>query len=199
MKSWMASEFEMKDCEGITCPECSENMEYDDVQKAASSATFEAYDKLATRNALGALDECAWCLNAGCGSGQLNDNSRNYMDCDACGYKQCTKHNVQWHSGETCEQYEYRKSGQKARDDEERKTLEILDAVFKKCPGPNCGWKIQKNAGCDLTKCRRCKHKFCWLCLASNEEIHLVGNTAHAITCEYHSYNLELRGPFTLH
>ena len=198
VQTWMSSEFEIKGCEGIKCPDCQQTLEYGDVQRASSAETFDAYDKLATRNALGALDEFAWCLAADCGSGQLNIENNNFMNCINCGYKQCLEHKVPWHAGETCEKYEYRTSGLKARD-EENKTEAMLDLVSKKCPGKNCGWRIQKLDGCEHMTCRKCKHEFCWQCLASQSEIKRMGNTAHALTCKFHSHNLDVAWPFNMH
>ncbi|KAK3696422.1 hypothetical protein LTR37_017993 [Vermiconidia calcicola] len=195
LQSWMASEFETKGCEGIKCPECSQTLGHSDVQRAASAETFEAYDRLAMRNALGSLDDFAWCLKAGCGSGQLNIGNDNYMDCASCGYKQCLMHKVPWHVGETCSQYDYRLSGQKAREEEEA----ILDKLSKKCPGQNCGWRIEKVAGCDHMRCKKCRFEFCWQCLASHAEVKRIGNTAHASTCKFHSENLNVAWPFNVH
>lgn len=139
MVSWMESEFDTKGCDGIRCPECPQTLEYTNVQECASPQTFAAYDKMATRNALGGLEEFAWCLKPECGSGQLNIDNNCFMHCVSCGYQQCLRHKVPWHNGETCEQYEYRESGQKARD-EEKKTEEMLDSMSKKCPNSKCGW-----------------------------------------------------------
>ena len=198
LQSWMASEFDTKGCDGIKCPECAQTLEYNEVQQAASAETFEAYDKLAFRNALGSLDEFAWCLAVGCGSGQLNIENNHFMDCVSCGYKQCLNHKVAWHEGETCEQYDYRTSGQKKRD-EEKKEEEMLNTLSKKCPGPGCGWRIQKIDGCEHMTCKKCKFEFCWQCLASHVEIKRVGNTAHAATCKFHSTNLDVTWPFNMH
>ena len=198
LQTWMASEFETKGCDGIKCPECPQTLEYNDVQAAASAETFEAYDKLATRLALGNLEEFGWCLQSGCNSGQFNVESGNYMDCVNCHYKQCLKHKVPWHTSETCDQYDYRTSGQKARD-EESKTQAMLDSISKKCPGLGCNWRIQKIDGCDHMTCKRCKHEFCWQCMASQNEIRRLGNTAHVATCQYHSNNLNVAWPFNVH
>ena len=198
LQSWMASEFDTKGCDGIKCPECAQTLEYNEVQHAASAETFEAYDKFAFRMALGGLDEFAWCLAVGCGSGQMNMDNNHFMDCISCGYKQCLNHKVAWHAGETCEQYEYRTSGQKRRD-EEKKEEEMLNTLSKKCPGPGCGWRIQKIDGCEHMTCKKCKFEFCWQCLASHAEIKRVGNTAHEATCKFHSTNLDLTWPFNMH
>ncbi|KAK0286963.1 hypothetical protein LTR35_004432 [Friedmanniomyces endolithicus] len=155
LAQWMTSEFESKGGSGIKCPECPQTLDYADVQRAASPQTFDAYDNLLTRLALGACDDFAWCLAPACGSGQLNPENRNYMDCKHCGYKQCLRHKVQWHADETCEEYEYRVSGDRARE-EEAKTEAMLDEMS-------------------------------------------IGNTAHAITCKFHSTNLDVAWPFNVH
>jgi len=198
LQSWMASEFDSKGCDGIKCPECSEVLDYGDVQRAASVQTFEAYDKMSTRNALSNLPEFAWCLAVGCNSGQLNIQNNNYMDCASCGYRQCLVHKVPWHSDETCDQYDYRISGHQARD-EEAKTEAMIDSVSKKCPGANCGWRIQKTDGCDHMTCRKCRHQFCWECLAAHVDIKRLGNTAHQSWCKFHSDQLSVAWPFNVH
>ena len=144
LQAWMESEIETKGCDGITCPECAQLLEHNEIQAAASAETFAAYDKLAIRAVLGALEEFAWCLKPDCGSGQLNIDNNTFMACISCGYKQCLTHKVPWHTGETCDQYEYRESGQQKRD-EEKKTEDMLDTVSKKCPNEECGWYVYKN------------------------------------------------------
>ena len=198
MQSWMASEFDSKGTDGILCPECPTTLEYADVQRAASAKTFEAYDRVSTNNALSSYPDFAWCLSADCQSGQLNINNRNYMDCANCGYKQCLKHKIPWHVGETCDEYDYRTSGRK-RSDEEKATEAMLDNISKKCPGKGCNWRIQKVDGCDHMTCRKCKFEFCWQCLASQKEIKRVGNTAHQAWCKFHSQNLSVAWPFNVH
>lgn len=198
VQSWLAAEFASKGCEGIICPECPATLQYDDLHRAASAETFEAYEKTLTRTALGQLDDFAWCLKSGCGSGQLNEDSNNFMDCASCHYKQCLLHRCAWHTGETCQQYEYRTSGRQ-REAEEKATEAMIDNISKKCPGPRCGWRIQKTDGCDHMTCRRCKHQFCWQCLAAHEEIKRIGNTAHKIDCKFHSDNLKPDWPFNVH
>jgi hypothetical protein len=183
LQSWMASEIDGKGASGIICPECPEKLSALDVERAASPETYKTYDTLLLREALGSDADFAWCLSPSCGSGQINEANNNFMDCASCGYKQCLKHRIPWHKGETCEQYEYRTSGQQAKDEEE-KTNKMIDEVSRKCPGKNCGWRIQKTEGCDHMTCRKCRHQFCYLCLASQEEIRRVGNTAHEKSCK---------------
>ncbi|RMY35328.1 hypothetical protein D0865_13938 [Hortaea werneckii] len=187
LQSWIASEFDSKGCEGIKCPECPQILQHAD-----------AYDTLATRNALSTLAEFAWCLNPQCGSGQLNIQNQNFMDCASCRFKQCLRHQGAWHAGETCEQYEYRSSGAKARADE-AKTEATLKTMSKLCPNKQCGWRIEKTGGCEHMTCRRCRHEFCWQCMAAQSEIKRIGNEAHKSWCKFHSKNLEVAWPFNRH
>ncbi|CAK4034646.1 E3 ubiquitin- ligase [Lecanosticta acicola] len=205
MHSWLASELDSNGSENIKCAECPQVLAFGDVRRLATESTFTAYETLITRNALSSLPEFAWCLSPTCTSGQLNNSAdgsendrENYMHCVACGYKQCLHHRVPWHTGETCTQYTYRTSGQKSRD-EEAATRAIIDSISKKCPGPNCGWRIQKIDGCDHMTCKKCRFEFCWECLASHREIRNVGNTAHEAWCKFHSDNLKLAWPFNVH
>nr|POE50722.1 e3 ubiquitin-protein ligase rnf19a [Quercus suber] len=198
LESWMAAEVETKGSNGLKCPECPAVLQYEDIQRAASSSAFDTYERLLTRSALAALGDFAWCLNPKCGSGQENPENNNYMACAACGYKQCLTHRCEWHSNETCAQYEYRTSGQAARD-EEAKTEAMLDDISKKCPGPGCGWRIQKISGCDHMTCKRCGFQFCWQCLASHEKIRKDGNAVHQTWCKFHSDNLAVAWPFNAH
>ena len=199
LESWMTSEVDTKGSESIKCPECPQTLSYTDIQRAASPTTFATYDKLTIRAALGALPDFSFCLSPTCTSGQENPHSANFMDCHACGYKQCLSHRTPWHADETCAEYDYRTSGQKKRD-EEKKTEDMLDTVSKKCPNPKgCGWRIQKVDGCDHMTCRRCRWEFCWECRASQKEIRKKGNEAHHGECKYHSKNLEVAWPFNVH
>ncbi|KAI7277116.1 hypothetical protein KC335_g66 [Hortaea werneckii] len=198
LQSWIASELDSKGCEGIKCPECPQTLQYADVRQAASQGTFKTYDNLATRNALSTLAEFAWCLNPQCDSGQLNIQNQNYMECASCRFKQCLRHKGAWHTGETCEQYEYRSSGAKARADE-AKTEATLKTMSKLCPNKHCGWRIEKIGGCEHMTCRRCRHEFCWQCMAPQSEIKRIGNEAHKAWCKFHSQNLETAWPFNMH
>jgi hypothetical protein len=200
LQKWIASELETKGCRGMTCTQCPQLMQYEDIQRAASEATFTAYEKILTRDTLSKLPEFAWCLAAKCSSGQLHASTEGpnsaMMECHTCKFVQCLRHRRAWHHGETCQQYDYRSSGRMAHD-AERATTAILDAISKECPGENCGCRIQKWDGCDHMTCRRCKHEFCWECLAPYKQIRRIGNIAHQASCKYHTDNIVPYWPFT--
>jgi E3 ubiquitin-protein ligase RNF14 len=60
-------------------------------------------------------------------------------------------HSREWHEGETCQEYDYRVSGQKDRDQaaQEGAGQAAVNQLSKKCSGKNCAYNIDKNAGCD--------------------------------------------------
>jgi hypothetical protein len=74
-----------------------------------------------------------------------------------CGFKACIVHEDTWHEGETCEEYDYKKSGRKERDQkiQEEASEKVISQLAKKCPGKGgmCGWNIEKNDGCDHMTC----------------------------------------------
>lgn len=126
LASWISSEVDTKGTEGITCSECPQVLTYNDVHRAASPTTFEVFDRRTIRAAVGALPNFAWCLSSSCEAGQETVPDANFMECLACGYRQCLSHRIPWHEEETCERYEYRISGQQARDEEwERREQEL--------------------------------------------------------------------------
>jgi hypothetical protein len=72
-----------------------------------------------------------------------------------CQFRFCTAHkDGNLHEGETCEEYEYRRSGQKEKDEkaQEEASVKAITKLAKKCPGKGCGWQIEKNDGCDHSK-----------------------------------------------
>jgi hypothetical protein len=150
LNSWLTSELADKGHESLTCPECSKELSYEDVRRALPRETFAMYDRLKTKDALADLPDFAWCLNPKCENGQLNEEPAQvgFMRCAACKYEQCLHHRVEWHWHESCEEYDHRVSGRKANE-EEAKTLAMLENVSKPCPGPSCKWRLQKIDGCD--------------------------------------------------
>lgn len=127
----------------------------------ASSLHKARYDVLLTRDALSGDPNFRWCRAPGCQSGQVHESGHegNIFRCAECGFRVCVIHDNTWHEGETCQEYDYRVSGAKEREEQRRKeqeeaSLKAINKISKKCPGAGCGWNIQKHNGCDHMTCR---------------------------------------------
>jgi hypothetical protein len=86
----------------------------------------------------------------------MSGEEGNIFTCASCNHKVCIIHENTWHEDETCEEYDYRTSGRKERDQkaQEAASLAEIGKTSKKCPGPNCVYNIEKNDGCDHMTCR---------------------------------------------
>jgi hypothetical protein len=86
----------------------------------------------------------------------MSGEEGNIFTCASCGHKVCILHEHTWHEGETCEDYDYRSSGRKERDQraQEAASLAAIGKLSKKCPGPHCVYNIEKNDGCDHMTCK---------------------------------------------
>ncbi|OAG10417.1 uncharacterized protein CC84DRAFT_1047161, partial [Paraphaeosphaeria sporulosa] len=187
---WIESQLTTQGWKGIKCPDvsCSVILTHHDVQAYATPEVFSQYDMFSMRDALGQVSNFRWCRNPACTSGQEHDDDGYIFTCVACGHKACVTHDVNWHEGETCDEYTYRVSGAKEREQkaQEEASVAAISKLSKKCPGPDCAFNIEKNAGCDHMTCSRCRYEFCWECLADYQRIRTKGNAAHEKTCKYH-------------
>ncbi|KAK1755320.1 hypothetical protein QBC47DRAFT_361334 [Echria macrotheca] len=145
LKQWLQSSLERATWDRIKCPDCPAILGYADMRRYASRETFSRFDTLSTRSAVEALPNFRWCLSATCGSGQIEDQNCAKSKCQACGAKQCMKHNVPWHKGETCEEYD-RRNKQRKKDD--KASEQTIKKITKKCPECVCG------------------HEWCYICFA---------------------------------
>lgn len=85
------------------------------------------------------------------------------INCGTCRNSFCCECKLTWHPGTSCEAFRRKliKQGKLSLEDEELFSLESI----KKCPF--CHVPIEKDSGCAQMMCKRCKHVFCWYCLAS--------------------------------
>ncbi|CAG8587108.1 14705_t:CDS:2, partial [Racocetra persica] len=128
---------------GITKIECFELsckalMEYQDMKRVASKDLFERYEHLSFREAIRQIPDFRWCKNPTCGSGQEHFEKENspIMICDACGKMTCYTHDVSWHEGLTCAEYEI------VKGTIEGATRDAIERETKNCP--ECGARIYK-------------------------------------------------------
>ncbi|KAI9767590.1 MAG: Myosin type-2 heavy chain 1 [Geoglossum simile] len=160
-KNWIASELDNTSRKEIRCPEsgCGELLNHAEVRQYASPGIYAKFDDFSVRDALNNDPNFRWCRRVGCGSGQIHENDAggNIFRCIVCGFKACFVHEDTWHEGETCEEYDYKESGRRGRDQkmQEEASVKVILQLAKKCPGKGgmCGWNIEKNSGCDHMTC----------------------------------------------
>ncbi|CAF1204647.1 unnamed protein product [Adineta steineri] len=169
----------------VRCPEqnCDAIFDFDTVRRIlidfnTSVGQFE--DRL-SKGCVETMKSFIWCAHR-CGWGcQLDGSSGNIFTCRRCKQKTCAHHQVKWHSGITCAEYDQTLSS----DREETKNQNWLKDHTKKCP--KCNVSIEKNDGCDHMTCCHCKYEFCWICLADFQRIRIYDNKYHVPDCKYYA------------
>lgn len=78
------------------------------------------------------------------------------VSCPACGLVFCSRCKLEWHRGIGCDQQLARTHGILFNQPQ--------DAPVKRCPV--CAIPIERDHGCAQMMCKRCRHIFCWYCLA---------------------------------
>ncbi|KAK3316225.1 hypothetical protein B0H66DRAFT_560739 [Apodospora peruviana] len=166
-------------CESLGCPTpgCGHIYTHDEIRLLAPAETFAMYDKLRLLSHLATLPNFRWCLREGCEMGQIHeipdqmgdgplDCRRNCVQCDVCGFDMCFRHQVPWHRGQSCAEYEAAGWGQMGGgggNPEMEATQEWLRTHTKQC---RCGARVEKEGGCFHMTCRVCSFEFCWECMA---------------------------------
>jgi hypothetical protein len=190
--------------DGVRCPvqACYSIFNYNDLRNMASSADFERYDAHIFQNAMRRESGSGYrqCAHPTCtGGGWCNPDTESFMTCPACVRQTCIECNVIWHTDKTCAEYKEEVRIQKENEDAEEaaaraaaeaESVKYVQENYKACPNKNCGYRIEKNGGCDHMTCRKCRHEFCWICDADYREIRQNGNHAHKGDCRYHSDQL---------
>ncbi|KAH7068379.1 hypothetical protein BKA63DRAFT_112934 [Paraphoma chrysanthemicola] len=190
LSDWLTSQVGTTSWNRIVCPSegCNTLITHEQMKDLASQETYTRYDDLSTRSVLSAIPNFRHCLRAGCTSGQIHDSGveGNIFRCVACAFLVCTTHDEAFHAGETCDEYDSRKTAEHRVADDA--SAERIAGTTKVCPGDGCGVRIEKNLGCDHMTCRRCYHEFCWQCLApyrGPRGIYTVNNSMHERGCVY--------------
>lgn len=186
---WIHSSLDTSTWDRLKCPECPELLNFDSVRRYAVRQDFDRYDTLATRAALESVPNFRWCLSTSCESGQVHDPACTKFKCTACKAKHCVLHNVPWHSGESCEEYD-RRNRRRRKDD--KASEDMIKSTTKLCP--ECKQPVHKWTGCNHITCKSlpplfgvpfpglhilytafpltqaqpgvCGHEWCYLCLA---------------------------------
>ncbi|KAF3004207.1 hypothetical protein E8E13_006834 [Curvularia kusanoi] len=167
---WIAPQLGDNGWQEAKCPSptCKTSLTYEEIKQYATAAVFQRYDAFKARSALSSDPDFRWCRGEGCVSGQIHDAEEvgNVFVCVECRARFCTVHEGADHADESCEEFEYRTSGQKERDErrkEEEASEKAMGRLSKKCPNAACGSPIQKNGGCNHITCWKCQHDFCYV------------------------------------
>ena len=84
------------------------------------------------------------------------------VHCPNCTTDFCSNCKLEWHEGLTCEENN-KKLAKEGKVEEPG--IPFNSDLIKCCP--MCNVPIEKDEGCAQMMCKRCKHVFCWYCLAS--------------------------------
>ncbi|XP_055311502.1 uncharacterized protein DDB_G0292642 [Sitodiplosis mosellana] len=175
----------------ISCPDalCSHqgimNIEHD-IAALASSDLVEKHKRFRLNREIELDKNRTWCPRAGCEtvclvepktkdkgiagqSGSLMSLAPVAVKCPTCVEEFCSSCKKAWHPMMTCEENSRRLVANGADD-----SIGIpFDTDLIKCC-PMCGVPIEKDEGCAQMMCKRCKHVFCWYCLASLDDDFLL-------------------------
>ncbi|KAK6078109.1 E3 ubiquitin-protein ligase RNF19B [Seiridium cupressi] len=156
---WISSSMDTLAWDRLKCPECPEILSFADVRAFAGREIFARYDTLAMKAAVASIHDFKWCLNPRCGSGQIVRPGCEKIRCHSCQALSCGQHDVPWHKGETCDDYDRRTRRQRKG---ERASEKKVKEITKACP--ECHKDVYKFSGCDHITCV-CGHEWCYICL----------------------------------
>lgn len=144
-------------CDRLTCPAvCGRTLSPPEIRIFTSLETREKYDNYIFLNYISAQPNFRWCLRDGCENGQLYEHDEAvaldpHVWCGHCEFEMCYTHQIPWHEGMTCAQYDnQREHG----DPDFAQTQAYLQGNTKPCPGNNCGMSVEKDGGCFHMTCR---------------------------------------------
>jgi hypothetical protein len=131
-----------------TCPQCGTDIPTEELHGVLPRTLVKELKKLLNRASLSSEEAWRWCLAPGCDHGALQTGKSEMIKCGKCGAKACFKHQVPWHAGYTCEEYDdSHPSAEITKSDE--------DAIKKTTkPCPKCGTRVMKDGGCNHMRCK---------------------------------------------
>ncbi|XP_048758848.2 E3 ubiquitin-protein ligase RNF144A-like [Ostrea edulis] len=156
----------------ITCPDakCKKQgrMEAPEIESLVDASLFARYHRLRHQREIELDPNRTFCPEVGCetvchvcSTSSGEHYSPIPVDCPECGLQFCSVCKAKWHETRTCDDVMF--SGR--QEDAGIPYNSREDAMIKRCPV--CRVPIERNDGCAQMMCKRCKHVFCWYCLAS--------------------------------
>lgn len=153
----------------ITCMQhkCKELMPDYIVRKVVDMDTYKKYSAFLSKGFVESNANMKWCPKPGCTNAvditqSFREGKCVVAKCE-CGYKFCFLCSEDSHTPASCGMM--KEWAKKCADDSE--TYNWIAANTKDCPQKNCGVPIEKNDGCFMMTCQKCRYQFCWLCCES--------------------------------
>ncbi|EEB17511.1 ubiquitin-conjugating enzyme 7-interacting protein, putative [Pediculus humanus corporis] len=173
-------EFEIQEgAYDISCPDaqCGKQgiVSIDEVETLVMPRMMERYRRFRLNHEVDMDRNRTWCPRAGCETVcnicPREKCSPTSVHCPTCDSDFCSNCKNGWHKGLTCEENS-KKLAKEGRVDFMEPGIPFDSDSIKCCP--MCSVPIEKDEGCAQMMCKRCKHVFCWYCLASLDDDFLL-------------------------
>ncbi|XP_026327907.1 uncharacterized protein LOC113236124 isoform X2 [Hyposmocoma kahamanoa] len=169
----MAAYVEFEVCNGayeVSCPDArcrvGAALTLDEIALLVEPSVMEKHRKFRLNHEVAMDSGRAFCPQPGCDT-VVTVRATSPAHCPTCRHDFCSQCNQEWHGGISCEAAAASSSmggaGAPLLPDSE---------LIKLCP--MCRVPIEKDEGCAQMMCKRCKHVFCWYCLASLDDDFLL-------------------------
>lgn len=140
-----------------TCPSCAQQINPGEAKRLVTKKASGELEKVIKQAKARTAHNFLWCPAPGCGHGQQHKLTASpFVNCGKCKAKICFNHQILWHEGLTCQQYD----DTKTLDENARKDLLEIRRTTKPCPF--CKLRIKKEGGCNHMTCTNCRKH--WQC-----------------------------------
>ncbi|CAH1119765.1 unnamed protein product [Phaedon cochleariae] len=153
----------------ISCPDahCPSQgvLRQEEIKRLAGSDLLEKHNMYRLNREVDLDKTRTWCPRAGCETVcslcPQQKCAPQSVYCPTCAHSFCSNCKREWHAGGPCEERAGSEGG-----------IPFDSEAIKCCP--MCSVPIEKDEGCAQMMCKRCKHVFCWYCLASLDDDFLL-------------------------
>ncbi|XP_054286970.1 E3 ubiquitin-protein ligase RNF144A-like [Macrosteles quadrilineatus] len=156
----------------ISCPDalCEKQgvMSLNEIERLVPEENFEKHKRFRLNREVELDKSRTWCPSAGCETvctvcSTAERCVPQSVHCPTCETDFCSNCRAAWHQGVPC------------RPEDLAQPIPgiTFDSELIKCC-PMCAVPIEKDEGCAQMMCKRCKHVFCWYCLASLDDDFLL-------------------------
>ena len=171
----------MEGANNVSCPDpnCVTQgvLSQNEMESLSDKQLMEKHQKFRLNTEVSLDSSRTWCPQAGCDTichiSTGNKSEGIPVICPTCAKKFCSLCSATWHPRQTCAENGTALVKQGVDKVDVGIWMIGADAKnIKRCP--KCGVLIEQDAGCAQMKCKRCKHIFCWYCLASLDKDFLL-------------------------